>query len=195
VGVPLLGSVFLIVYALGVAYLLGKSDTAKLEGRLHTMRNVMYLFCIVEFLGGFAMLLSPVLTTGIALAVVPVLAVWGLKRNDAYFLATGAAAQAWAVWRLVGVAGPNGIFDTLNLGDCNSLFANKALCDAGWRAFLAFLALGVLFAALLLVPGLLFVLRESRVGTDHESRGGSNSAVAGGDTVSRRGGETDALLP
>ncbi len=156
-----------------------------LEGRLAAIRAVLAALLVAQYLGGLCLLLSPVLAGGLAIAVPAVLGLWGLKRNDAPFLYAGAAAEAWVVWRIVGAGG---VYDVLNAGLCGAYFGSDALCNTSWRAFLALVTLLVLLAALLLVPGLLYVLRESRVPHESASRNGKEDVAA-------REGLTTPLLP
>ena len=165
VGIPLLGSMFLgVVFALFLYLVLKTEGARKPEGLQKAGLTALTVLLAVEVVAGGFLVLSTMAATGIVFAFLPFICLWGLKTMDRAFLYLGALTQAWVLWRIVGVVGPNGLFDTLRTtseASCDEMFAATDLCKPDWVAFLMFLVLLVQFFSMLLVPGLLFFAGEA----------------------------------
>ena len=163
---PLLSSVFLFVVWIVFGVLFTKADVSRVrEGRSKIAVGLVYFLVFCEAAAGGLLVLSVLATTAIAMAVLPLFSAWAVRTNCRTFFLAGLATPAWLLWQIIGVTGPSGLYDTLRFGSCDQAFNSGALCKPGWTTFLSFALLMVQFAALVLIPGLLYLFSQTRPAT------------------------------
>jgi hypothetical protein len=197
VGIPLVGAMFLgVVFAVFVYLMLKTEGARKPEGQLKTVMMVCLALLGLEAVFGCFLLLSTIGATGLTIAFLPLVSIWGLKQMDKTFLLAGALTQVWLLWRIIGVTGPNGLYDVLRSASdyaCVEMFDVDDLCKSGWVAFLMFLTLLLQLFSMVLTPGLLFFAGEAH----NYARGGSTrggSGPSGHDDHEKHDGSAEPLL-